>query len=295
MESETLQPDDSLSADSQSNLGLMISNCGVDFAVYPSSTPKHIACVQLALRAMPLISIAALLFSSQLLATSIVAVRTRSAIFIGSDSKLIDGEGKAVGSTCKVMTHHGAAFAVARIWSSPAQDFSVTSVAAEALSSSRDLATGVRLFERLLIEPLERLLRALKTTDPQRFERELTGHSAVDAVFVGFEGRDPALFVTKFVVNRGTSQSIKLRVQREECARHCTEPLAFVTLGQHSAIDKALSDDPDFWNIGFAEGIRRLINLETLSVPTLVGPPISILSMDKSGAHWIEPGECEDR
>ena len=51
---------------------------------------------------------------------------------------------------------------------------------------------------------------------------------------------------------------------------------------------------PDFWKIGIAEAIRKLINLEISAKPSFVGPPISILTIDKSGPRWIEQGACPD-
>ena len=133
---------------------------------------------------------------------------------------------------------------------------------------------------------------ALRTTDPRRFQRELEGQSAVDALFVGFEAGYPALLLRSFIVRNGASHSITVRIRREDCSRHCSEALAYVALGQHEAIDEVLAENPDFWKIGFSEGIRKLINLEISAAPSFVGPPISILTIDKSGPRWIEQGAC---
>ena len=224
--------------------------------------------------------------------TSIVAVRTLDAIFIGSDSKIIDGDGGDAGNACKIVGFKGIYFGIARIWSSPVQEFSVASVAADTLNSNSDLESKITHFENALVPPLERLLMALKTTDPARFQRELEGHSAVDTLFVGFDGDYPVLLFRSFIVRNSTSQRTTLRIKREECFRHCSEALAYVTLGQHELIDKALAENPDLWKIGFAEAIRKLINLEISAEPNSVGPPISILTIDKDGPRWIEQGAC---
>ncbi len=223
-----------------------------------------------------------------------MAGRTPNAIFIGSDSKMINGDGGEAGYGCKILSSNGVFFGLARIWSSPAQGFTVASFAAEALKSNGDLASRVTHFESLLVHPLERLLMSLKTTDPRRFQRELEGQSAVDALFVGFETGHPALLVRSFMVRNSESQGIEVQIKREECSHDCSEALAYVALGQHKAIDKALAENPDFWKIGFAEAIRRLINLEISTAPTFVGLPISILTIDKSGPRWIEQGACPD-
>ena len=243
---------------------------------------------------VPSIAILSVLVGCPLNATSIVAVRTPNAIFIGSDSKMINGDGGEAGNGCKILSSNGVFFGIARIWSSPAQGFSVASVAAEGLNSNGDLVTRLTHFERLLVHPLARLLMSLKTTDPERFQRELEGQSAVDALFVDFETGYPALLVRSFMVRNGASQSITLRIKREECSRDCSETLAYAALGQHEAIDKALAENPDLWKIGFAEAIRKLINLEISAAPSFVGPPISILTIDKSGPRWIEQGACPD-
>ena len=240
------------------------------------------------------ITILSLLFGCPLRATSLVAVRTLNAIFIGSDSKMINGDGGEAGNGCKILGSNGVYFGIARIWSSPAQGFSVASVAAEALNSNGDLASRVSHFEKLLLHPLERLLISLKATDATRFEREIDGQSAVDMLFVGFEAGYPVLLSRSFIVRNGASQSITVRIKREECSDDCSEALAYAALGQHEAIDKALAENADFWKIGIAEAIRKLIKLEISAEPSFVGPPISILTIDKDGPRWIEQGACPD-
>jgi hypothetical protein len=206
---------------------------------------------------------------------------------------MFKGEGGEAGNGCKIRSSNGVYFGIARIWGSPAQGFTVASFAAEALNSNSDLASRVTHFEMLLVHPLERLLMALKATDPRRFQRELEGQSAVDTLFVGFEDGYPAFLLRSFIVRDGASHSITVRIRREDCARDCSE-VAYVALGQHEAIDKALAENPEYWKIGFAEAIRKLINLEISAEPNFVGPPISILTIDKSGPRWIEQGACPD-
>jgi hypothetical protein len=241
---------------------------------------------------VPSITILSLLLGYPLHATSLVAVRTRDAIFIGSDSKMINGDGGEAGNVCKIRSSNGAYFGIARLWGSPAQGFSVASVAAEALHSKGNLVNRVTHFEKLLLPPLERLLMSLKATDATRFQREMEGQSAVDVLFVGFEAGHPALLSRSFIVRNGASQRINVRIKREECSHDCAEELAYAALGQHEAIDRALAENPHFWKIGFAEAIRRLINLEISAAPNFVGQPISILTIDKYGPRWIEQGPC---
>ena len=81
----------------------------------------------------------------------------------------------------------------------------------------------------------------------------------------------------------GASPSHTVRIRREQCSRNCSETLAYVALGQHEAIDKALAENPDFWKVGFAEAIRKLITFEISAAPNFVGPPISVLTIDKYG------------
>jgi hypothetical protein len=102
------------------------------------------------------------------------------------------------------------------------------------------------------------------------------------------------MLLRSFIVRNGAGQSPTIQIKREECSRDCVKALAYTTLGHHEAMDNALADNPDFWKIGFAEAIRKLIDLEILTVPNFVGPPISILRIDKSGPHWIQRGACPD-
>jgi hypothetical protein len=207
---------------------------------------------------------------------------------------MINGDGGEAGNGCKILSSNGVYFGIARIWGSPAQGFTVASFASEALNSNSDLASRVTHFEKLLLGPLERLLISLKTTDATRFEREIDGQSAVDVLFVGFEAGHPVLLSRSFIVRQEVSQSITVRIKREECSQDCAEPLAYAALGHHEAIDKALAENPKLWNIGFAEAIRKLIKLEISAQPSFVGPPISILTIDKDGPRWIEQGACRD-
>lgn len=227
-------------------------------------------------------------------ATSIVAVRTPNSIVVGADSKMVNGDMGQEGSVCKILTSNGVFFSAARIWSSSAGHFSVAAIAADALNSTSDLASGVNEFEEHLIQPLERLLTLLKTVDPARFQREFDGKSAVDVLFVKFEAGYPAVLSRSFIVRDEGSHGPTVQINREECSRDCSQAFAYAAIGQHAAIDKALAENPYLWNEGLAKAVRKLITLEISAKPTLVGPPVSILSIDESGPHWIEQGLCPD-
>lgn len=76
----------------------------------------------------------------------------------------------------------------------------------------------------------------------------------------------------------------------------CPE-FGFLELGEHARIDDILygphGQVHTIWRSkGVPEAIGYLIAAQERATPRLVGGPISILGMDKSGPHWIVPGTC---
>jgi hypothetical protein len=68
-------------------------------------------------------------------------------------------------------------------------------------------------------------------------------------------------------------------------------------MGTHKAIDALRNPDASKFDTALAtradlkEALTELINLEIQAEPNIVGPPVKVLAIGKSGPTWIAGGE----
>lgn len=69
----------------------------------------------------------------------------------------------------------------------------------------------------------------------------------------------------------------------------------YVPLGNVSAQGTLMMQQPDYWKIGLAEAVRRLVQFAINECPEWCGEPIDILRVTSKGAEWIQrKQECPD-
>jgi hypothetical protein len=67
-------------------------------------------------------------------------------------------------------------------------------------------------------------------------------------------------------------------------------------MGQRTGIDSILRAYPNFWDVGLIDGVRWLVTLEAVTRPQVVGTPVDLVRLDKSGVYWIHrKPECEEK
>jgi hypothetical protein len=93
-----------------------------------------------------------------------------------------------------------------------------------------------------------------------------------------------------------TTGMVALDIDRFDCPSGECPHAAYVTLGENDAANLIINERPTIWEDRPIESaIRELIGAEILAKPKDVGPPISIIALDRDGTHWLDRGSCAAR
>jgi hypothetical protein len=157
-----------------------------------------------------------------------------------------------------------------------------------------------RLFKQLslkspIITTLSLLFLLLMNTIPIKdrsyFESALRNKTILQAAFFGFERGSPYLYVRSYRCQTRSSGEIMIEVERQECVARC-DMLAI--LGKSRAVEKYISQTADYQKRPPIELARKFVELEIADEPEIVGPPIDILQITKTGAIWKQrKPECQ--
>ena len=69
--------------------------------------------------------------------------------------------------------------------------------------------------------------------------------------------------------------------------------MEMVAIGVYDHILRYQSQHPEWTNMDAVAAARMFVQMEIAAHPTTVGPPVSVLQIQKDGSHtWIERGSC---
>lgn len=243
------------------------------------------------MKLFPLLAIA-LILTGHAAATTIVAVKTQNEIVIGADSKVTDTYGNAFSNqACKIIQAGNLFFAYEGLARDKQTGFDIAQIAARALQlkPNAPISEKVSILTGFVASQLFDELPRLKQHDPGTYREKVEGgQTFLKILIAGFEGNTPLLFVRQFRAVPINRQTIGVSIVPDDCLKDCAQGIVVKSLGETAAIDGLPEETPGFWEGGIVEGVRRLIETEIAARSEYVGPPIDILRIDKTGAHWIQ-------
>ena len=229
-------------------------------------------------------------------ATTIVAVRTPTDIYLGADSRVT--EVRPDGSffyevKCKIGQVGKIFFAGAGLYGHEPTGLSIRSSLIQAQSPGASLSQTIERFETLYADALTRTLRAAQKESPMVYRKYfLNGH--VYVYFFAFENGFPRYFGRIFII-QSFNDPVTVGIEQRDCPPDC------------------LSAEPTILGIGYADVIKKLspdvsktrppIQLIAELVDASIkadpahqsGGPIDILHLNKDGARWVQKKkECAE-
>ena len=227
--------------------------------------------------------------SIQASATSIIVIRTPDKIVIAADSKRTH-RNRPPELVCKIRKVGGIYFSLTGIESpaavEPGLRIDAYSNASRAASEKQKITDIADLFADLEKQQLNRILPIMKLRAPELY-RSLNGH-LLDGLFVGMQDGSPTWIDVHFWELPSAVHS-----QRNVCPGQCA-PGGIIVLGVRRAIVEAEHHSGQF-PTGDPETLAAsLVKIEIDGEPEDVGPPISELRIDRTGAHWLSRGVCQD-
>jgi hypothetical protein len=223
-------------------------------------------------------------------ATAIVVRYENSGLTVAADSKRSNrtpiGGGRVLRGTpvyvCKVCTISGGIFLAAGF-----ADVDLCAIAREIANKFRTVQERA---ERFSIVAGDQIVDYLTGAPPNVVEDYTSGgHDAIQAAFIGIEQHrvNYALFALR--ARRGIIIPAVDRTALEVCPTICRP---YFVLGSGAASDYVESDRIRLLSLKASAFVRNVIKETVKRDRERVGGKISIVTVDTSGVHVIEPGEC---
>jgi hypothetical protein len=230
--------------------------------------------------------------SSRSLATTIVGVRTPTEVVIGADSKTTALLGPQLERRCKIHVTNNVAWGLAGV--SLSGSYSPKDDIQSYLLSSGTLAERIENFESSMTKMLTTVAQAWKVANPEIFAEMFDGMVTMETLFAAEDRGVLRMFYRRFGTLKGTGGIVTVRGEDFPSQRHPDS--VHVVLGTrlaHSAINEEIDSRPGLFDeLGAEQSIKHLIESAINADPINVGPPISIIRVDKQGVKWIDHGAC---
>jgi hypothetical protein len=229
-------------------------------------------------------------------ATTIVAVKTPSDIYLGADSKVtgVRPDGTVYYEVkCKIGQVGNIFFAGAGPYEYDPMGLNIRLLLIEAQRRGASVVQTVERFETLYADALTRTSKTAQEKSPMVYKQYfLNGH--VYVYFVAFENETPRFFARTFTI-QGSNDTVTVDTEQRDCPPGCpgTEPTIH-GIG-YAEVMKELSSD--------ALKTRPPIQVITEVIEASIredpdhksGGPIDILHLNKDGARWVQKKkECRE-
>jgi hypothetical protein len=235
--------------------------------------------------------------------TAVVVLRSSEVLLAAVDSKEIyrdyrDGEAVVDERTACKLTSAGPYYAIVAGLSHGTNGFDALKEAAQSYTAGDGLGEMAARAERSVPRLLVPLLKAIQDSDPADFARRYRGRTVLQLSLMGLDrgtGRDngsPRVVVLEFIEKEAAPGYPGLSTRTASCPGDCPDPTAAYFLGTHDKIDEAVARDGALIRPPTESRVEKLIGFEYLDRPDLVGGPLSILRIGKSGGTILRPGVC---
>jgi hypothetical protein len=227
-------------------------------------------------------------------ASSAVAIRTPTEVIIASDSYVTRRTGNSparITVECKIHSVNGVFFSIVGILFEG--DFVAQEVAARHLTVSRTLPEAIKAFDSEMESRLPAVMASLRRKGSPDYTNRI-GKSVTEVIFATMSGSTPVMYVRYYMSSLLPNGDIRVEAKGLACpGTDCAEGVKFAATGEHTAIDASMGTNKGPWNPAtLAARLRSYVQMEIDELPTQVGAPITVLQLDPSGTHWIQPGNC---
>jgi len=228
--------------------------------------------------------------------TAVVALRAPDVLFAAVDSEenyLVYQNGESTLErriVCKV-AQPGPFFAIVAGISHGTNGFDALAEAEQAWHSGDGLDTLTTNIRSAIPRKLVPLLQSLYAADSAAFVSRYRGQAAVQLLILGAENGSPQARIVEFV-ETGTADSVRLSIRESGCPDECRNPQAAWFLGTHDRIDESVRANSRLIGHPDEPSLRRLLAIEYEELPDIVGGPVSVVKVNRTGAALIREGAC---
>jgi hypothetical protein len=224
------------------------------------------------------------LLAGRMSATTAFCAVIDDTVLIATDSKWQGSKNGSV-AACKILQVNKCFFVIVGLRYKPETHFDSTELGKKACEFNGVLEDKVRYFANTVRGPLRKALAYSRLHDSKVYRRDYLGKVVVQGIFVA---RDIPKVISKGFV---LTASGKLKEEWDQIPSQVGNSIIG---GEQEAIQRFRTQNPT-WEDGrfIVDTARKFIELEIADKPQHVGPPVSILVIDRLvGPHWIEQGAC---
>lgn len=211
--------------------------------------------------------------------TTVIAVTTNDSTYLGADSRT-----QPSGSICKIVARNGVAVGFSGLLRDSATGYDVARDINTALSGSRDLVQALNSLRTDIGPGLGRSLEWGRRNAPKEY-RAFDGKLALSILVIGFSSNAPSISVISWTAQNG-------RVIRQDGRE--LGPNQFNGIGTLDALISYLSLNRQWFQAPPQQRIQSALEIENSAAPAEVGPPFSIVQIDRRGVRWLNRGPCEE-
>jgi hypothetical protein len=228
-------------------------------------------------------------------ATTVMAVRTPTDIYLGADSKvrlvLPDGTVRYE-QRCKIQQAGDIFFVSAGPYGRKASGLDVRSLLLDAERLGGTVAETVDRFERLYAIALARALTAVKNETPMVYESHFL-NKVISVFLFAIENETPRSFHRTFT-HQSSEDSVTVTVEQRDCPPGCTSAEHSVSAVGYGETMKTFSPSV-FETHPPIQVIIELIEASIRAEPDLSGGPVDVIHINKDGAKWVQKkDECPE-
>lgn len=237
--------------------------------------------------------VATSLLSSLCHATSVLALRTDEALFVGADSKVVAINGSETGFGCKVSVSQNYVFSSAGLLKDTRGPFDLHKIVEDSIAANSNFNNVLTTYQNKMLEMLPPALKFLMADVPAYYEKFLRRKHVVESIFGAVEDNVVHLAYRGFVPD----DPERVDIVKNDCPGTCSSPLMLLELGEKGAIDRELDANPQIWKqIGIPNALERLIRLQAVASPEYVSLPAAIVMLPRNGTvQWLSTGMCGAR
>jgi hypothetical protein len=227
-----------------------------------------------------------MLSSSIVSATTIIAVRTPTEIYVGADSKatVINQDGTVFyRELCKIQQFGSIFFAAAGPTAGPGLDIRASFKESQAAGGT--LHQIASRFADIYATAMAKTSQSMRYVSAAQYAK-LT-NQVITITFFGFDGEIPVLLQKRFAFAANQPENAtNIDVTESDCPPVCEGMVKMLFIGHADAI--AGISQSSIQTQTLVEMIRERIALSIKSDPENSGHPIDILHLTRAGAKWIQ-------
>ena len=233
---------------------------------------------------------AVLMLSLRGFGTTVVALidKKHHRVVLAADSLMRLSYAGTTFQQCKVIREPECSFAMAGLLNKKSPPLDLRDLAEAACGLPGDLRNKADGFMALAEEPVTTVADFLRANEPQFYADTVAtgGGELVMVAFAGAQKGNPSIFVRGFKVD---SNGGLTPVSYDVVAPNA---LGFFA-GFTESIKAYIKANPHWTKMDRVAAARKFIQMEIAAHPEGVGPPVSILTIDKQDRQkWISPGLC---